>query len=384
MKTKKILGIVLIGGMLLSLGGVAIASDTVKQGVYATKSLFGHRGMGARFGNQDPAKIKEVLQTKLAGQVKSGALTQGKADQVIASYVKHAEDRQAEMAKIQAMTQEERQAYKSALKEPLPQLVADGVISQSEADAIAKVFPQKGPGRGRGDWGPQKGMRGFAVKEGMQKQLAELVSNKTLTQEKADQVVAYFTKLADEQKATMAKLQAMTQAERQAYMQQKNTERKDPLSQLVADKVLTQAEADAIAKAKQFKGPGFGRGKGPQGMRGLNSGAVKENMQKHLAELVSNKTLTQEKADQVVAYFTKLAGEQKAEMEKIQAMTPAERQTYMQQKSTARKDVLSQLVTDKVLSQQEADAIAKVMPGKGPGPGRGHKGMGGPGSKRGR
>ena len=164
---KKILGGVLIGGILLSLGGMALAdttstsssTSTAKQGVFAKfgfgKGMGGMKGM--KQGGFNAAKMQEKLKTNLATLVKAGTITQAKADKVVATFAQHLAQRTADFEKTKTMTAEERQAYmekmRSERKDPIAQLVTDGVITQTEADAIAKAMPMGGRGHGFGGKG---------------------------------------------------------------------------------------------------------------------------------------------------------------------------------------------------------------------------------------
>ena len=75
-----------------------------------------------------------------------------------------------------------------------------------------------------------------SMKEKMQTVLTTLVSSGTLTQEKADKVLTYFSSTQSEQSSST------TPAQGEAM-------KSDPISKAVTDGVITQAEADAIKKA---------------------------------------------------------------------------------------------------------------------------------------
>lgn len=274
---KKIMSSILVGGMILSLGGVALANSDAATLAPAKKMFFGERG--AKFN--DPAKMKENLQQQISKLVSNGTITQTKADKVVAYFAKLADEKKAEFEKIKAMTTEEREAYmqknKIEKKDLLSQLVANAVITQAEADAIAKAIPHKA---GRHGWNKEamQAPDTAKMKERMQSNLSELVSQGILTQAKADKIVEYFTKIAEERKAEFEKIKAMTAEEREAYLTKMKGERKDPFTQLIEDKIITQEEADAIAKAMPQKRLHHG------GKRGFTS----DNM---ISERAQNNTL---------------------------------------------------------------------------------------------
>ena len=124
-KFKDFLCASLMGGMLLSFGNIAMANDTTKQ---ETKTLIicKHDNNYKMF---DPEKKKERIQNKLSSLVKSGELSQEKANKVADYYYKIAKERKIQFEKM-----------KSLRKNSLEKLVKDGVISQKEAEGIRKVF----------------------------------------------------------------------------------------------------------------------------------------------------------------------------------------------------------------------------------------------------
>jgi uncharacterized protein YutE (UPF0331/DUF86 family) len=98
------------------------------------------------------------------------------------------------------------------------------------------------------------------------------------------------------------------------------------------------------------------------------------------AALVEQGVIDQETADKIANYQLdkriSAIGEQKAELEKIKAMAPEERRAYFEkqkaefesgsaQKSKVRKyDLLKALVTDGIITQEQADAIKAALPEK--------------------
>lgn len=121
----------------------------------------------------------------------------------------------------------------------------------------------------------------------------------------------------------------------------------------------TSTSAPQCIKALWQKLPGHGA-KAPAEM--------KAQLSTQLKTLVDKGTITQVQADKVVAYMEKMQQNRSADFDKIKNMTEAERQSYMKQNRNKCQDPLAQLVTDKVLSQNQADAIAQLLPmhmGKG-------------------
>lgn len=112
----------------------------------------------------------------------------------------------------------------------------------------------------------------------------------------------------------------------------------------------------------------------------INKKASAENMKTELDKLVTAGTITADQETKVLDYFKQKDTERQAEMDKIKNMTEAERKTYFENNKPAEKtNFLSELVTSGTLTQEQADAIAKVTH-RGPGGGKGH-GMGTEGFK---
>lgn len=124
--------------------------------------------------------------------------------------------------------------------------------------------------------------------------------------------------------------------------------------------------------------------------------AGKEDMTKKLSEqlaaLVEKGTITSEQSTKITAFIEAKNAERQAEMDKIKAMTEAERQAYMDKQKAERdaerekiaamtdaekkayfeakksehKDMLTEMVEAGIITQTQADALKEVMPmGKG-------------------
>jgi hypothetical protein len=89
-----------------------------------------------------------MIEESLDSLVTDNTITQAQADKILASWEDQEETRQAEMEKMKSMTDDERKAFMKTLKGEkqncLAELVDDDVLTQNEADAVAKVLFQKG------------------------------------------------------------------------------------------------------------------------------------------------------------------------------------------------------------------------------------------------
>lgn len=79
---------------------------------------------------------------------------------------------------------------------------------------------------------------------------SDLVSQGIIDQETADKIAAYQSSQAEERKAEMEKVKAMSESERQAYFEsRKGTQHTDSFTEMINAGIITQAQADAIKAA---------------------------------------------------------------------------------------------------------------------------------------
>jgi competence protein ComGC len=116
--------------------------------------------MQAQRQQQQQTRLTEGL----SGLVTAGTITQTQSDAILAKFEAQQTTRQAEMDKVKAMTETEREAYFKANTPKKDSLLADlvtaGTITQAQADAVKTVIG--GPGGAdkgdRGHGGPGEGM----------------------------------------------------------------------------------------------------------------------------------------------------------------------------------------------------------------------------------
>ncbi len=194
--------------------------------------------------------------------------------------------------------------------------------------------------------------------------LSSLVAAGTIDQATADKVTAYMASKQEARQAEMEKVKAMTEEERKAYMEANRPAdgaKLDCYAEMVSAGILTQTQADAIKAAMPQHEGGMGRG-----MKKLD-----------LTSLVTAGTIDQATADKVTAYIDSKQAEHQAEMEKVKAMTEAERKAYFEAnkpaEGSAKTDQFAEMVSAGILTQAQADAIKAAMPQHEGGMGRGMK-----------
>lgn len=216
-------------------------------------------------------------------------------------------------------------------------LTAGGISMASASDIPAKFskmvsFQQDGqhrPGPGYPGQGQPK-----LTNENMKEVLGHLVSDGTLTQEQVDKFQAYID-------------ETVTNAEGE----EKNRQEKRPdLFKDAVDKgIITQEQANIITNKIKEKG---------QEIR-------QEKIKTQLNTLVTSGTITQAQADGVLQAFEVSAAKRQEVLEKVKDMTPEEMQSHIQSLKKENINPLSQMVSDKTITQEQADAIAKLMPHRG-------------------
>lgn len=128
---------------------------------------------------------------------------------------------------------------------PLSLLVKDGVINQDQAAVIARILPRPMHMPRRKGWGPfhrQIPPDPEKMKAELQKKLDDLVGLKVITDKQKVTILKYFSVKFDKMKDR--KLDAHSGKNKDL-----KGERKGPLNLLVKDGVISQEQADAIAKA---------------------------------------------------------------------------------------------------------------------------------------
>ncbi len=340
---------VLVGGLMLS-GGLALATDNGSTVVSKLADKvpilvkMGHRGgIGMEKGNVKfgigEAKLSQQTLDQL---VKEGIITQAKADEIKAYIDKKNQEMQAQLDKIKNMTPEERQAYfeqqktgnqgaRVKIKQDIyTELVNNNILTQAQVDTIKAKLTE--------------------LAEAEQQQLISdslkaLVDKGTVTQEQSDKILQAFNAAKDEKKALADKIDNMTVKEAREYLRGNKEIKQGPLEKLVADAVITQAQADAFQTT----------------MKETAQKAEQQRLTEGLQALVTKGTLTQEQADKILAAIEAGRKDKANQAEKIEAVKPKEQGQHSVVKKVKFQDPISQLVTDGVITEAQAQAVREVV-----------------------
>ena len=249
--------------------------------------------------------------------------------------------------------------------------IIGGMIFSISAVAIAgtttdqKIQGQQVHGEGHGRMGGQfKGQIGRGINNDL---AASLVKEGIITQEVADKITAYMEEKNTERKAEMEKIKAMSEDERKAYFENQKSsttesieKKADWLSEMLTSGVLTQEQVDSIKAYNE---------KQRQVMQEEQKTKRQEQITTGLDGLVSAGTITEDLKGTIIEYLDTQEETRNAEMEKVKAMSDDERKAYLESKKDTFQDTakgmkfspLNALVDEGTLTQDQADAVAKVL-----------------------
>ncbi len=318
LKTKIVTGLI-TGGMLLSSVSLAFAGTT-------TTKTEGESGK-ASFKNEFRQQKGNMASTLKLG-VSSNIITQAESDKILAY----------ESSKVK--TTNNKDTNKTEKSDIYTELVTNSLLTQAQADALKSS---------------EQVQREAKMQEALETKLATLVTDSTITQAQSDQIKAAMVKEEASNKADFEKIKAMTKEERTAYMEANKATHINPLKALVDSGVITQAQADKVG----FGAPGKSNG------QFQNHDKKQPQLETKLATLVTDSTITQAQSDQIKAAMVKEEASNKADFEKIKAMTKEERTAYMEANKATHINPLKALVDSGVITQAQADKIGHSGTGEG-------------------
>lgn len=123
---------------------LAIFDDLVSEGVITESDLGAIKASIVEIGQKQQ---REQMLNGLKTLVDKGTITKEQSDKIQKKVEAAIQEREAQWKKVKEMTPEERLKYiqnkkeKSESPDPISQLVADGTITQEQADAVREVVP---------------------------------------------------------------------------------------------------------------------------------------------------------------------------------------------------------------------------------------------------
>lgn len=232
--TKKTIGGLLAGTILLSLGGLALAAtDTA-----APPPDYEARRECPPPGFKD---MRQHMTDALTQLVSAGTITQDQADKLTSFFQAKDNERRAEFEKVKAMSEVDRRTYFQQKKGTRPDFIGDiktaAGLSDDQAKAVADAMRPPRPA------GPEKGFPDLKNK------VTQLVQGGTITQKQSDKIQQFFAAKAEERKAEFEQTKNMTPEERHAYFEQKASDRPDMVKDLKKAAGLSDEQAKKVADA---------------------------------------------------------------------------------------------------------------------------------------
>jgi hypothetical protein len=169
----------------------------------------------------------------------------------------------------------------------------------------------------------------------LESEIKEAVTSKIITEAESDKILAYETSKAPKipTREKHVKGEKLVKGEK--------PEKADLFVELVAEKILTQKKADALKTSMEAKMKA-------QRQVDLNT---KINV------FVTDKTITKAQATKVIAAINADEVTKKVARDKARTMTETERKTYMDSLRGNEVGPLKALVTDKTITQAQADKL---------------------------
>jgi len=194
------------------------------------------------------------------------------------------------------------------------------------------TFAQNAPASGR-VLSVSAGVTAGDNKHYLEEAVIKLMEEGKLSKEKAEKILEYKKKKLNE---------SNKQNKMNKGQLDKQRKKGSLLRDLVHDGIITEAEGETIkAKLKEMK---------------------EARLQGGLQQLVDKGVLSGQDIDNIRSYMLKEREERKAQMEKLRTMTPEERKAYFESAKKDRKDIISKMVEDKVITEKQAEEIRKAVP----------------------
>lgn len=343
MKNGKIIKVlatgVLVAGLAVSLGGGMALADSGSAGaanVAAGKALiYSTFKMSA---NQDA--VKEAL----ADLVTAGTITQDQSDAVLTCFQQNLPSKPVieSTAPANGGNNAGQGGVTMQVVDPMKNLVDQGTITEDQAQAIRDKM---------------RDITNQQMQQQWQTGLNSMVGNGTITQDQADKVLAFLEANQQKMQSVMDQVKDMSQDQRAQYLKENLGNIQDPVSQMVSQGIINQQQADALKQAVPSL-PTIVR------WQKLSS----QQIQTNLDALASAGTITQDQAGKIEDFMA--SNDQKVQVV-LDQVKSADAQQVVQNpqsiKGGALKDPVSKMVSQGIITQQQADAVREAVMGSASG-----------------
>lgn len=171
------------------------------------------------------ARYKQNFEEAVVKLVKEGKLSKEKADKIL-EYKKRKEDESCRLTKEQKQHLKTKQKNRSLLWD----LKQEGILTDSEVQIIRNKLLE---------------MRDERIVDAME----GLIKKGVLKPEDIDNMREYMVRIREEQRAQIEKLKTMTPEERKVHYENIKAKRKDIITRMVEDKIITEEQAKEIKNA---------------------------------------------------------------------------------------------------------------------------------------
>lgn len=162
----------------------------------------------------------------------------------------------------------------------------------------------------------------------LEEAVIKLMEEGKLTEQKVEKILEYKKRRLEELK--------------KSEIDNKQRKRGSLLRDMIKEGIITEQEAQLIkTKLKEMK---------------------EARLQGGLQELVDRGVLTGKDIDNIRSYMLKIRKEREQQLEKLRSMTPAERKEFYENSKRDRKDIITRMVEDKVITEEQAKEIKKAIP----------------------
>lgn len=165
---------------------------------------------------------KQYLKDAVVKLVQEGKLSKEKAERILEYKQKKSEELKKDQRRLM-----KKDGNKNSL---LKELIQEGIITESEAKIIRTKLHE---------------MKESRISDGLQ----GLIESGVLTSNDIENIRSYMVKDREERKARIEKLKSMTSEEIDKYFKESKKERKDIITRMVEDKIITETQAEEIKKA---------------------------------------------------------------------------------------------------------------------------------------
>lgn len=170
-------------------------------------------------------------------------------------------------------------------------------------------------------------------KQYLEEAVIKLMEEGKLSREKVEKILEYKKKRANE-------LSKLTKDQKKDIKDQRK--KGSLLRDLIQDGIITEADAQAIkSKLKEMK---------------------EARLEGGLQGLVDRGVLSGKDIDNIRSYMLKAREERNEQIEKLRTMTPEARKEYFESIKKDRKDIISRMVEDKIITEKQAEEIKKAIP----------------------